>query len=276
MKKICLIAILIIAGLLVCNKQEIPDTNKESLESYIKVAGEEHNKGLDYVFEQLKYAKENKQLNIQSSKNVLSVVESSLKEFLVNHNNQIISKNAYQPVEYANISIKAVGFSLRKSKSGDVNNTLWNSEIEDSLTVLQKELLTILGNAIDDDNLDYNSTIEIFENVRKRVLSEFSENEQFYLISAIEIGVHSLTYWHDNISKWVELLGDGSNSKSWFSWKTVGKEDVKGVVAGATGVGVAALITGTPGWAVGSAVVAGATVGGSAASAIGQVLDYYW
>lgn len=109
----------------------------------------------------------------------------------------------------------------------------------------------------------------------KKVYSECSEEEQFYVLAAIEIGVHSLTYWHDNYTKWFNLFNE-SNKAPDFSWKEVGKEDIKGAIGGAVAVGVESVVAGPPGWAAGAATVLGCGLGTSAMDAVDQLLDSLW
>ena len=135
-----------------------------------------------------------------------------------------------------------------------------------------------LNSAIDNPSLNLDQTLQRFEEVRNKAIMKCSDTELFPIISAIEIGKNSLTYWYDNSNDWQELAPPNTNGRTndddWFSWKSVGKADVQGAVGAAVAVGTVAVVSGPPGWAAGGAAVAGGAVGTSAADAVGQVFDY--
>lgn len=271
MKKISFIAILIMATLFACNKEEItspqPNSN-ESLESYFKIAGEEHNKGLDYVYQQLRAAKESNQLNVKSRNNVFELVKKSTVDFIQNNQTELFENNQTKGIKYANLEFNRIEQKYQNNTKGSFDN-LWAQEITDSLTLKQKELLTVLNEAIKDESLDLDATLEVFEDIRERATTECSEVEYVIILAAIEVGTNSLIYWNSNFEKWKELLEAGQNKASW-NWKRTGAADAAGAVTTAIGIGGTAIITGPPGWVAGAVGIATGAVATSAGDAVLQ------
>jgi len=125
---------------------------------------------------------------------------------------------------------------------------LWDNTVQSSLTAKQKELLSVLKQAIDNTDLDLNQTLDIFESVRSRANTECTGEERIVIIAAVEIGSNSLIYWNENIDEWVAVFSNENKSlKRWFNWKKLGEADVSGAVTGAisgAGAGVSALAGG--------------------------------
>ena len=128
------------------------------------------------------------------------------------------------------------------------NDNLWDNTVQSSLTAKQKELLSVLKQAIDNTDLDLNQTLDIFESVRSRANTECTGEERIVIIAAVEIGSNSLIYWNENIDEWVAVFSNENKSlKRWFNWKKLGEADVSGAVTGAisgAGAGVSALAGG--------------------------------
>lgn len=259
------------------------DKNQELQTIFAKV-GQEHNNGLEFVFNQLS----NEKLSPQNFNQLISSIERNSNLFLKTQTQEFIQSNYENAGLYSSLALKDT--RARKSRNARITESqnLWKDSDEDKLTVKQKELLSELNSAINNENLGLAETLQVFEKIRVRARYECSEREFFAVIAAIEVGTNSLTYWHSNIQKWSKLIGSfesksangrvvsNKRQQSDFSWKSVGKADVSGAVGAAVGVGVAAVVTGPPGWAAGGAAVAGGAVGASAGDAVLQLLDSWW
>lgn len=255
-----------VAAFMSCEKENAVnlESNKDEIAS-LKMAGIEHNKGLDYVLQKLKASKKKGQLNLKSSVDIFSVVKGSTKEFLKINSELINAKNSSTAIEYAEYSFEWVKNNHSTKNLKTSTSDLWDPSVEESLTLKQKELLVILNSAISNIELDLNATLQVFENVRNRANNECSEEERIAIIAAIEIGTNSLTYWSEHIAEWAAVFStDLKSTKGWFNWKNVGGADVKGAVTG----GVTGAITGA-----GAGI--GALGGGVGASAGAAALELW-
>jgi len=258
-----------------CNKETEKQPESYDLETYCKTIGAEHNRGLEYVYEQLKEEKL-KTGKIEGS-DVLELAKRHTIDFLEMNQSSFVKDNIDISISGAQKAFIWVeneySFNSRTFENSN-SDQLWPQEIEDSLTAKQKELLTILNNAINDKSLDLNATLSIFDNVKERVKNECTQEEIPVLFAAIGIGVNSLTYWNNNFDKWMVLASTTTNKAanvcdSCISWKQIGKVDVASGVGAAAGVGVANFF-GPTGWAVFGAATLGSAVGGSVTDAILQ------
>lgn len=269
LKSKLIVAVMLIVGIaaFVSCEKEIAvslESNKDEIAS-LKMAGIEHNKGLDYVLQKLKSSKKKGQLNLKSSVDILSVVKGSTKEFLKINSELINAENSSTAIEYAEYSFDWVENSHLAKSLKNSTSDLWDPSVEESLTLKQKELLVILNSAISNIELDLNATLEVFENVRNRANNECSEEELIAILAAIEIGTNSMTYWSEHIDEWATVFStDLKSTKGWFNWKKVGGADVKGAVTG----GVTGAITGA-----GAGI--GALGGGVGASAGAAALELW-
>jgi hypothetical protein len=260
-------------------------TNKEQIQSVLQLVGQDHNKGLEFIYTQLSIEKSTP----QNFNELINSIKTKTNTFLSSGTESFVRENIDNAKNYASISIQDVRQKRASNAKISESENLWKPTDNDKLTTKQKELLSYLNDAINDESLGFQETLKVFETVRIRAKSECSEQEVFTVLAAVEVGVNSLTYWHENIDKWANLMADierkSSNgrvgnlakvAKKDFSWKSVGKSDVSGAVGAAVGVGVAAVVTGPPGWAAGGAAVAGGAVGASATDAVGQLLDSWF
>jgi hypothetical protein len=282
MKKILLSVLssaLVASLILVSCKKEDTSISKEqeTITSVISKIGVEHNNAIDEVYNMLIKQKNISPINISTRENVLKLAESCTNEFYRSNMTDFISKNSALAISSSHKVFCSINSTTTIKPVSSLGSTskgtpIWPQEIEDSLSVKQKELLTEVRNAIDDSSLDLQATLAIFEKVRVRAEDECTQNESYIVLAAIEIANHSLTYWHDNYTKWVALAGQPSKSKGCmsFSWKQVGKADVACGVGGAVGSGVACFF-GPIGWAAFGAATLGSAVGGSVTDIILQL-----
>lgn len=234
-----------------CEKTEQPpiDSKQNEVEK-LRIAGIEHNTGLNFVLHKLKDAAHKKRSSFRNPEDLLSLVEKSTKTFLTENSKLIESHNrdyAIKCSDDAFVWIKETYLNQIEDNSTKVKP--YYDAAYQSLNVRQKELLAAIIQAIDNENLDLQATLSAFENIRIRANNELKEEDRLPILSAIEIGSNSMIYWNENIDEWAALFSDGSKStKGWFNWKKVAGADVKGAVTGATtgaitgaGAGVGAL-----------------------------------
>ena len=243
--------LLTITAFVSCEKTENPSIDgKQNEFEKLQIAGIEHNNGLSFVLQDLKNAAHKKRSSFRNPEDLLSLVEKSTKEFLT-ENSKLIDSNNYDN------ALKCTNDAFTWVKNTYLNPTQSNSSQEkqyyeatyQALNGKQKELLAVIIQAIENENLDLQATLSVFDSIRIRANNELNEEERLPIISAIEIGSNSMIYWSENIDEWAALFSDGSKStKGWFNWKKVGGADVKGAVTGAAtgaitgaGAGVGAL-----------------------------------
>ncbi len=250
-----------------CQKDNTNTLTNEKTIDY-ELIGNEHNKGLDYVYNYVKTEKAKG--NLKSSIDFLTIAEEGTREFLKNskllqekENQKIAIKasekpfNVYKTFAYKNVS--------------DVNTeNLWTDDVDDVLTDIQKQILNEMNDIVSAGYNIENIIQKLTElDVRIEELCPVEEREILYTATAI--GRHSFQYWNDNFNKWKELL---DNHKKQFSWSDVGKNDVAyGVGGGAAGAIVGGSVSlgalTVPGW------VAGA-VGGAVGGSIGNAILQWW
>ena len=233
--------------------------------SVLEKAGKEHNQGLDYVLNKLKISKKNKNFN---SNDVYSIIKENTIDFLQTKSEIVNTSNVDLAIRCANEAFDWIE-SQNNSKSTH-NSNLWYESIEDSLSIKQKELLSILYNAINNPDLDLNATLSVFTEVKERAETELDEKDQIAIIAAVEIGSNSMVYWNENIDEWADVLSSGNKSiKKWFNWKKVGAADVQGGVTGAVTGGITGGLAGA-----GTGALAGG-LGASAGNAAKQLWNHW-
>lgn len=149
------------------------------------------------------------------------------------------------------------------------SNLKLKARLADVLTKEQENFINeifFITNSFDGTNAS--SVISSLKALEPKI-SSFSNENRPPLIAGLQTGISSTQYWADHADEWILLLqstkGSKVNaSKGLFSWAAVLKADIEGAISGAVGT----VITG-------GGVVLGAlggAVGGSAASAISQLL----
>lgn len=234
------------------------DFSMKDFEKLMREGGVVHNEGLECVYNQL--------LKTESSKDFMFVSESATIDFIESH--------PFFQTDVENSSLAANTMFNRLQNSNPERNNLWYDEDENLLSRSQKEWLTRIDEVIN-QNDDLGKIIYELDEIKSLVYKEGTQEDQYIVIVAVEVGKASLNYWYENYSKWEELVG--SNSKAgerWFSLKSVGKADIAGAVGGAAGGALAGAMVG--GIGAGPGAAAGAVSVGTASSvanAAGQVLD---
>jgi hypothetical protein len=254
-----LVAILVLGFIFIsCEKEQIikkktSDYTIIDFKSDMKHIGEIHNECMDFILSR------HKNQNNYSPENIIANTKHYGENFI---------KQNFESDDIPDIVHSYTGNYIRDEEN---NNELWFKKDEGKLSDLQKNVLSSINNIIDSyDNLE--DILYKLDCLEASIMKEGNSEEQYIAIVASEIAMASLYYWHNNCDNW-QSLAETTEKEKWFNWKSVGKEDVKGAVAGACGVGAAAAVAGPPGWAAGTAAVAGASIGSSAAEAAGQIWD---
>lgn len=252
-----------------CNKVENNPFEKHEkaeidlLIKNIKVAGNEHNIGLDYVYMKLVKRKDEIVSFKHSEEGLFSIVHKYVDAFLMESQLDFVANNSEVALSAsADVYTKIID-NLGHKKSHQIFN-IWEFVNIETLSDLQLELLASLDAAINSD-MGLEKIISLFECVGKRAILELPDKEKHVVIAAVEIGVNSLLYWQENMDLWIDLLSDGE--KSWFNWRQVAAYDVAGAVGGA----VATAITGG---GVAAGIIGGA-VAASAVSATVQIICHF-
>ncbi|MDO9511781.1 MAG: hypothetical protein Q7J34_08475 [Bacteroidales bacterium] len=261
-KKTSILVLFMLTVLFGCENDMINDKTATSPSlkndiSELETFGIEHNQGLDYIYKRLVIAIDSSRLVLDSSSyiDLLEFVQASTHDFFIKNENILISDNSYQ----AN---KSADFSFSWVVNSNLNQNLWDVSVDSYLTAKQKELLTVLSNAVYDTNLDIDTTLLIFDQVYRTAITDCSSNELVVIIAAIEIGTNSLLYWNKNHEAWINLFQP--SCKSWFNWKKVAGSDIQGAVTG-----------GVTGGITGAGAGIGALGGGLGASA-GSIAVQLW
>ncbi len=263
-----------------CEKEEI-DLNNNEVD--YELIGIEHNKGLEYIFEQLKSKNKSlKSTSINGDNEYFKLTNSLTKEF-INEKSVFSSKSELYNAEYNDLSNEGIQL---KSSSIDKRNVLSNAlESEDA-----KELLQLLLKTIETCNhKNFNRRISKLEKINSEIDRLYNSKDVMMLKSVCSVGKHSLSYWSENYSKWKNELSTSSvkvpqyirlksaNSEgdddAWydFNWGAIGASDAVSAGIGVThlaisGTGGALVATGPGGWVAIGAVVTGYAIEGSAAS----------
>lgn len=269
------VALLMVAAIVVtfeaCKKEEAKYDITDNTQTFD--IGLKHNEGLDVVFNGLYSAKRDGMLNmdVKSNDNVLSTTKISVDSYL-----QEEFKNDIEKIRIAMEESDYI-FEEYDRLYSDVNTpsgNLWFKENQDDLTTKQKELLSYLNDVLNNPQVTLDNAMKAFEYVQQRVNKECTEDEKIVMNYAISIGIASCNYWYYNAEEWCRLFD--VNSKGWFSWGNLCRDDISGAIGGAIGGAAAAFFFG------GVGILAGAGAGalsvglaGSAICAINQVWDHY-
>ncbi len=250
-----------------CNKtSEYPldqlSTLKEDPIGFFKKtdeAGKIHNQALDYAFNDFKDFVGNKPEDyVFKLEEIFGIGRNSSIDFLNNCRNTYIEEDRELAMDLFNSM-----FDDQRVSAPKPSRLIILASSSYSFSPKQLDLIKRMEETLDNDRLSLDETVIVFRDIRSEAFNSLPKNEATIVIAAIDIGIHSLTYWHNNISVWANLLGNRDPIKR-INWKEVGAWDI----AGAIGGGVGAAITGAG--AIGGAIAGG--VGTSLASAIYQLI----
>ena len=240
---------LTLCGLLCgCNRG---DSDKLTEKEY-ETIGVDHNQCLDNIFIALNKIK-TKSDTPPSRKDAKKVIDSVTINYIM------------QEYDLDKETTNLVLSHITKTKGGSTD--IGDFKDKDNLYPFYQNLAKIM----DDDDEDLESLISRILSLKLRASVKLSEQEKEEFMPACSVAKNTLQYWYDNAEKWYVVSGQSSAGNT-FSWKRLGKEDVKAAIAAATGEAVKTLVFGPVGW---KAYLA-ACVGGAAISSAYDAIEQLW
>ncbi len=256
-----------VAGILLaysCSRDEGNSSNPSSpnpVPAELVDIGAQHNAGVAFVLEKLnQYPRTRSGETTLSKTEVKAVAKEGTKEF-VTANYQLSKEVKEQVFDYIDRII-----------DGEI--TLSDEIVYGSLTPAQQVLAEELDAIFMDGDDDLKSLTDRIAAVEAKAKESLSGAELDAVLAGCYVGTYTLQYWHDNMDRWVEIAPVNPDGPfiDGFSWKWLGKEDLKGGINGATGCGGVVLVTGPVGWTGWAASILGAALGAS----LGNVIDQFW
>ena len=232
------------------------DNMSENLLSRVDLnkIGEEHNKGLDYVLNQIK--NENKK---SFSRRNINDFNSLINEYSIKYAElKGLSTEESQLITIHDINIQ---FSARLSE---------NNEFSDELNSFLVQLESLSDSDKDDWKLSNYLTFLIDLETQAQN-SSLSDDEKFIFLSGTSVAKHSLEYWSENVDEWADLFENENGNRTmsaqgfWdrFNWGAIGISDAGGAVSSAAGLALsgtgAAMVAGGPAGWIGIGLVVGAS-----------------
>ena len=273
MKKISVFFLTILVGIFLFSCEKTGTEKQESNVDF-SLIGKMHNKGLETIlrgFQDVGVNSSQNQMKADSYDSYVSIIKSNAISYVKEETDNdveavAIAKDLLDKFldddnpEY--MEHKAIANSIYTPYIQGIRKTkTFDSKL--------KELNEI---ATDDDN-NLQSLLSRLQQLEASVRnSSLSTDEKNALLAGISVAQNSYQYWYDKDSEWLKTL-KGDSKKGKFSWKLVGRADIRGAVDGAVSVAIAASIAGPAGWAAAIAGIAGAAAGSSAAEAVGQLLE---
>jgi hypothetical protein len=242
--------------------------------------GQEHNKGLDYIFEQLKIdqesksirlKQENKSITLNSSDSILnfSIIEKASVLFVtMSDYGKGIEKEKISKI----ISLTSEKISLKSANTNTDHLVLTKSQ--QYYMNKYKEIIMSMTN-------DIKPVIKELEKLDAEMILNCTSEEVIPLLAMTSVGKYSLQYWNENLYKWVTLFnpdakqlesnlvprlksGDievQTNESEWgWFWNTLESMGQSDGIGAAMGAGAGALVGGV-------GAIPGAIAGGCYASA---------
>ena len=203
----------------------------EDLKTKYSLLGENHETGLNLIFEELK------KVCVESPEkdNILfETVEKTSVQFTIN-------KLRLEPQTEKEFSGLLKTMDLNFSKT-DVSQTIiemTNSQV--SFTPNEIFYLSKLNDIISNAYYGIDQCLKNIYLLEHEIYSHCSYNEACRLFSATSIGANSIVYWYDNYDLWCNELGlpalsveKGVQHKDWFwaSLNRMGKADIAGGLVG--------------------------------------------
>lgn len=273
MKKLILsISSLVLLITIITCKKEL-NTSESSpqlitVESF-KFVGEEHNNGLDYVYNKIKLLKlDTIQKSSLNKEDMMLYIKKFSVEFVdLKSNNGLVNSEAIKRIDFIHKFQRDYHF---KSSPNDL--ILIADSLRDKFSPNLISLLDDLKIVLTSDSTSLTERITLIENIESgKLINELSDMERMIILSSSSVAKSSLTYWSENYDKWSHLLDN--NMKSWWpNLKEIGLSDAAGAVIGAThlalsGTGALMVAGGPGGWVGIGMVVAGCGLEASAVSA---------
>lgn len=296
MKKIHIITgllIIFISLVFSCNRSE--DNNQNYTEEYNKIftkiseAGKVHNRNLDIVKNRLLNDK-SLVTKYKSLSSKVAVLNST--QFISDMNNLEFTSISEDPFyndltdeeimnNINNVNVQIVNEVANPDGTLDFSNPIetqtWFSQDEPALSNKEKELLTILKNTIENTSLSFEQSIQVFDEVYNRSLTECNDKEKLVIKSAVVIGKNSMTYWYQNADTWKQAISkinpNSSITSRRVNWHNVAAMDVAGAVGGAVRTWVLGVYGGPVGVSAYVGSICATAFAGSATNAVYQWLS---
>ncbi len=185
--------LLVLAGLFFTECGKDDKSMNPKLDIY-KQIGEEHNKGLDFVLQNLEAGALSRN-NIQKSENVVAIyaeAENLAYEFL-NSASGLSEENK----EYAVSAMQSLNITTQ-------TNT--KNENLQHLSDTQQKYIQKLHAIVNKEKLDLTKSLKKIKALEEDILQECQDSDQYILLSATSIARHSMQYWHDNYKTWIAKL----------------------------------------------------------------------
>lgn len=228
----------------------------------LEFLGIEHNKMLDKVYKFIK----NNELSDENGKLMIEnflVEQISSNEKYTEKSNQIginYIRNLFDnKIDLYKLNYKPV-----------INPNIVNNYINE------------LENILDSFQLSDDSVIMEIKNLEDDIekSKRLSESDMIALFSSTQIAQYSINYWTENLDKWLSLENPESNTG--INQKMDGPgpggkiaaADAAGAIGGAAGAWAVNIVPGAGQAAYGGAILGGA-VGGSVATGVSELLDYF-
>jgi hypothetical protein len=277
MKKVIfgsLLALVATIGVVSCEKEEVyknqDSVESESISKKFDFIGEEHNKGLDQIFNEVKKQKKLDKSFIRNEKKLNDLAVNTLKKYYSKNESLVV--NNYTEKLITDCFNKADLSHLKSSEDEISLEDVYSKLSEDCISILEELNLISLNNESDIDVLI--DQIIILENNALDVLEDEKELQLF--LASTSVAKSTLTYWSENLDKWIELFGENqAHDKADPYYKTIAKSDVRGAIVGAGAAVYANVVIGAGQVAYGTAI-AGASAGFSAEAAIEIFIDWLW
>ncbi|GHT53167.1 hypothetical protein AGMMS49982_15480 [Bacteroidia bacterium] len=181
-----------------CSNEDEIDT-ATNINSDFETMGQEHNKGLDYIYEQLKKNQGSNDVTLRSASSIFDIVKDASVQFISESDYGInIEKEKIYEIVNSTSEINSL-------RSATANNNL-NTDVL-VLTDKQQHYLNKYNKII--ESLKNNNIDPVIKKLNKfdiEVASNCTPEEAVPLFAASSVGRHSLQYWNDNLYKWAALL----------------------------------------------------------------------
>lgn len=263
MKKFLFICIgLIISA---CTEKDVDFENihsnlKDGNAIFIEETGRIHNDALEFVYKEFKTLSVKGMLDSVNIEELVNLAQLYSVDYLEKSDEPIFD------IEDRGFSIEMLNVMFADKRVHDTKpSNLRILSSTDSFNQKQIDLFDQMEKALDDDNLSLEGTIDIFMKVKDEAYRTLPRSEAIIIIGAVDVGINSMKYWHDNIDDWGKLVNEPTR---WFNWREVAAWDI----AGAAGGAAAAAVTGA---GIGVGIIGGA-VGTSVCNAVYQVVAHAW
>lgn len=203
----------------ITNEYPIRRSNNQ-IKAIVSELGIQHNNALSKIFLKLEIASRQNESTIKSNDNsikrqAINTNSETYYDVIINTTTDEAMNNfAYlQPSDkYSTDYIKTYVFGYHYGTILPDYNHRWNEEgvMSDQLTNIMFHVKEFLRNSTD-RNQTINGLQTILDNNLGLILDE---NERIAFAGAIEIGINSCNYWHDNIDSWIELYPNFGNLES--------------------------------------------------------------